>query len=708
MADISSDDGFDIDLSKILSQRELEGLKYLSSKDFRKEVMRGVKDSLLEELSEEATDLIMEQIDDKLNEQVDKLYKKIQAIPSKTEILVDNSPKIEEKVSAPVTVTVEQPPVPASVEPEKAAVTKTDKINTALDAIDAEVKNAATSDDIQDIIDVVEAEPLEIPKLSLIERGFIGARKLREKVLGPKLSTEEQAQTRQGLIRLGNQMIMTQKIIESNSEILKEVAVGNKDVAKVLATSSSETSKTIREKLVTGKELFPEEAKYLVQEMELITKGLKDVGVALEVNMPEMIGKFRELISDNRLDLETRRGLLENLSDVVKESTKDKETLALIKSINTEQLNFTKDQLDVLNGVFDQLADKTKDIKVNKTLTDLNRTMDSLVLTDEEVAKFLGEKGEDGKTKKESLLAKGLGAIPEAGAGRGVLDTLLAVAGLPGGLSEIAEIYKLYAGTKGAVKGAVTGIKTIYGKVAESRVGKAIGGSVVGKTAGAVTGIGRMGVESVRTGVGMAVTKTAGAVTGIGRMGIESAKTGATMVASKTVSAVSDVVGTGASLVSKAIPAILTTVETITAAGATFASTILTAVAPILLFVAGVTAAYMFFKQFKVLGDVGSSIGSALYDFFNPKSEVGLTTTKEDIEKARAEGKLPALPTTGVELVSKSEAEEKAVRTGAITRTASKQTSTVNQPTGSANRPSNRTQVIDDLGLHLINSNMLD
>lgn len=298
---------------------------------------------------------------------------------------------------------------------------------------------------------------IESPKYAKKRPILTGLRSLREKVFGSKRATPDEENVRKDLIKISNQMVVTQSIIESNTDILSNVAKDNIQVAELLKRLQDPEQSRIREKTIKGEELFPEELAQLISYMENVTKGISEVGVGLSYSFPELIKNTQQMINDNRLDIGNRRDLVKSLVKILNENKIQTNSTSELKGINLEILNFTKEESAVLNEILSDLQNETVDKKLTGSLSDISKKMGATLLTTKSLADFLGKKDSTDKTNKESLLSRGLGALP-GGARSGILNTAFSALGLPGlgtilgGLSEFSSIGRLLG--KGLGKGA--------------------------------------------------------------------------------------------------------------------------------------------------------------------------------------------------------------------------------------------------------------
>jgi len=307
--------------------------------------------------------------------------------------------------------------------------------------------------------------------------------KLREKVFGSRIGTKDENELRKDLIKVGTQTVIVNKLLEANTETLHEVAKKDIELAKLLKRLGDPRVPELAKKVESGQEVYPEEAREIVGHLEDVAIGLDSVGVALKLEMPDVIQTVQDLINNNKLDLDSRRKVFSDLIKVLKDSKTDPKLLEEIRNTNIKSVNFTEKELDSLNAILDTLKATTIDEKIYGTIKELKQKLGSILLTQEDLNEFF-EKEYAGKSAKESLVGKGLGAIPDQ-AKSGIINSLFAALGLPGlgqllsslgidvvglatkGISALGSLGGFLggAGEGGVISGAIEGIESLLTKI---------------------------------------------------------------------------------------------------------------------------------------------------------------------------------------------------------------------------------------------------
>lgn len=348
---------------------------------------------------------------------------------------------------------------------------------------------------------------------------------LIKRAMGPRMASPEEATYRRDVVRTQSQSQLTETLIDASRALLDEKAKSDARLAEALKVFESGRGYRAKlgDKLRSGEELTPKEFRELVSGLHDVTDVLRDVGLALNVDFPKVLKQFSSLVNDNRLDLDSRRGILSDIKTVVKQSGMKSEEISKLLAIDEKQFNATEEETKVLNAVLDKVTDQTKEVKLSATMENLEKTMDSVVLTQGELKEFMKRK------ETESALKKGLGAL-SGSTKSGIMSTLFSAMGL-GGMDQIIGDL---AGVDLAewLENKVTGTSGKKPK-RSSRKGKGILGrakGAFGKAGGAVRGAGRLGAKGlgalgrgatgllggIGTGTGMIAD---GAIAGAGMLG---------------------------------------------------------------------------------------------------------------------------------------------------------------------------------------------
>ena len=241
--------------------------------------------------------------------------------------------------------------------------------------------------------------------------------------LKPAISNEEASALHSDLVRIVTQLKTTQNIMTDNSTVINELAVDNKDLADLLSEMKDSDTSDIMEKVLNKQEINSKEVSKLLGSFETITDTVSNVGASLDVNLGGLLDNFRPLLADTRLDIESRRKILGEVRDYAKESGVSEAQLKELQDINIDQLNFTREESENLDRVLGELTESTKDVVGKTTLTKLNKSLDSAVLTKDELSGILEKQTEGGGTFLEKFKA-----FPEAfskGAGGEAKSTAL-------------------------------------------------------------------------------------------------------------------------------------------------------------------------------------------------------------------------------------------------------------------------------------------
>ena len=277
----------------------------------------------------------------------------------------------------------------------------------------------------------VESEPMDAPlpkvqikKPSLYARGV---RKITRKLLGARMATQDEASFRKTLIRVQNQGQLTETLIRSSQADLAERSKTDARLAEAIEKFNKGEARRaeLAEKVRQGGEVHPEEFQELVNGLGDVTEVLRDVGIALKVDFPKVIKQFKNLIGDDRLGLEMQRSILSDLQSVIRTSGAQGEGVKELLGFLPDEYNATQKQSALLGKILEKVGNETKDTEFHASVLKLQKTMDSVVLTNQELREFIET------DEAKGALEKGLGAVSGDVKG-GLLSTLFSAAGLPG------------------------------------------------------------------------------------------------------------------------------------------------------------------------------------------------------------------------------------------------------------------------------------
>jgi len=334
-----------------------------------------------------------------------------------------------------------------------------------------------------------------------------GFKNLTKKISGNKETTPEEKKIRNNLVKVGNQLTLTQKIILANTDTITELATDNAAVAELQEKMSSEQFQHFKElqaKLISGEEINAKEANKIVSFMEDVTAGLEDVGAVLEVPFNTVTSSIEELISNDKINQNDRRDMLKQLISVANNTEvgndlnlQQLEALDELEKLNLDDINISGDQKDDIKKLVNQLGgDAASEAKMRGTLGELNTNMDSMVLTNQELNETLDKPTEDGESLKDMFTKGGLAEVGKTVKG-GAIDFLLNQVGLGGlGLEEMISM-KGMKSIGGKVKNIPGMMKAIPGAIAGGA------GSVLAGGKGLLSGAGKMAGKAGKVGAGL-------------------------------------------------------------------------------------------------------------------------------------------------------------------------------------------------------------
>lgn len=418
---------------------------------------------------------------------VDKLVQKTLAEEAIVDQEVDKEmDKEADKIAASIKVPV-VPPVPAS-KPFEPAAARTASAGAGATSAKQEPKEVPEAPKTKSLFDRAAEGPKSLASMFATAIGNI-------RIGAP---TPEQKKTRADIVKINNQLILTTKIIDANKDELTKMAKTDSSIAKILEVSGSDQLKEIKNiqnRILAGEEISKADSQNLIKSLEEVTGTISSTKVSLEAKFSDVLGNFQALVLNNDMDRDDRRAMLEELVKISKSedlqaqfSDEQKKSLAELEALSNSNLNFTDEQNKSLNGIFNQLKSEDLDrIKLKGTLDDLNESMESSLLTNDELKKKLDTKDDKGNTLREKA-GEGihsLGKTLKAGA----IDFALSKVGLGGlGIGEMLGDVGL-GGIGTAVSGGLGLLGKIPGVGKLGQLGAGLGGKLLGGVGGKIGGV---------------------------------------------------------------------------------------------------------------------------------------------------------------------------------------------------------------------------
>lgn len=315
--------------------------------------------------------------------------------------------------------------------------------------------------------------------------------KLKSSVSGKDVVAEKGWKS---LIKASTQLGSLRNIVESNlsdqNSSLSQLVKSDEKVSDLVNRLSGKDLISIQEKVLSKEKISKGEMETLVNEFEDITEQMENVGLKLDVSFGSVIKDMGVLLGDSRIDRDTRRQILEDVTKLATEkSVEAKEqgqdtssidkNIEEIRSVMSSSLNFDDDQVDYLRGIFNELTkDQAINSKSSLALNEISNKMDSAALTSGEMKDLMKQEAEGGRSLRE-LLMDMPGRFSTGGMGGNILTTMLdAIApGLTPALVMLGPALKSLVGGIGAFLGipVFTAFKgaSVMGKL--GMVGKVLG-----------------------------------------------------------------------------------------------------------------------------------------------------------------------------------------------------------------------------------------
>jgi len=296
-----------------------------------------------------------------------------------------------------------------------------------------------------------------------------------------------------------------QKSVTKSLFAQKEVMFNNLDVFHKMASADKQSSLFLQElvksereggldklieKVDAGEEIEAKERK-LLSRIPFLIDAFRASNEKVAVNLKELTEGTLQKLTDRAVLEEDKQAYFKNLVDVVStQGAGQDETLDSIKTMNLQDLKTQKDQVEALNAILTELRDKTEEVKLHTTLSNLDHSVEELNVTQGEVKSAIVTADLGFSKPAASGLVSGLGmskidrvtggrisgAISSAigsmmtaiGLGKGGKLAGLAAKGMrfaKAGALPAAVAYMGYRGIKGAYSGTKIGeTERIFGK----------------------------------------------------------------------------------------------------------------------------------------------------------------------------------------------------------------------------------------------------
>lgn len=325
---------------------------------------------------------------------------------------------------------------------------------------------------------------------------------------------EQQKETRKVISKQVKRLDLTIGILEQNIDLIREMAENDEEARELLSNIESGQTVQLQElgnKISSGQEVSSREGKQFVKQFQNFSSALEGFKGELSTNFGFLTKQFSEIISNDELDVESRRQSLKQLQQIAQSnqiqtqlSETQKSKLNELISLDTKNLSFNKKEGKGINKLLFDLADDTTDIKIQGTLDNLNRNLQESTLTSEEIQDALEKDVGDGRKLSETL-EEGLSSE----IGQGFLDAILPGFGSIFSLGK--DVFSMGAGTFRAGGKVLGGLS----KGVAGAVGKGVG--LLGKGAGGILGGAAKGIGGIAGGIGGALKGGGGLLKGLAR-----------------------------------------------------------------------------------------------------------------------------------------------------------------------------------------------
>jgi len=351
-----------------------------------------------------------------------------------------------------------------------------------------------------------------------------------------KEETPEELDIRRTMIKIGAQQATTTNILMENIDEIQNLAnEGDQRAAslvELLHSDEAKRAKEIQDQINQGKEVNQEQAKFLIDFLEKSTSATKGLELKLDARLSTVATHISDLVMNENLGREDRRKMLNELVTISKEthdtaeatkegtglSQETLEALDKIEEINKKEGNFTRDELNELQGYMEKVADPVSKAKLRGTLDELENRMESSIITDRNLNESLEEQMESGLSLKDQFSKMGLGEAGRTVKG-GLIDMLAGQVGLGGmgigaALTPLLDkgLDKFKSGISTAMGFALTGSKKLLTKLTGgiSSLVKNMGAEMLSKTSSVLGKVGKMtmtGLSSIVGGVSKLASK---------------------------------------------------------------------------------------------------------------------------------------------------------------------------------------------------------
>jgi len=309
------------------------------------------------------------------------------------------------------------------------------------------------------------------------------SRKIVAKIFGDKISTPEEEETRKSLVGISTRFKNTYSIIEQNSKVFSELAKDNKRIQEMMQSIEDPKNLQLVQKLIEGKQVFPEEAKDISEYWDKIINALKDIGVVLEVKFGTLLSSAESIIKDSKVDFKTRRDLIKNIVSVATDAKIDSEALRDLKAVNIDQTNFSEEQVSKLTEIIKRLEPDVSEIKITGTVEQINKKLGAFTIDQHKMSELMEEQVTATSTfgeQFEKFRKQGMGAL-QSQAGKGLLRSALNLVGLGGIEDVIGDLWGLGGLVKGGASVGLKGLK-LGGKALSGGMG--LGKGILSKSLG--------------------------------------------------------------------------------------------------------------------------------------------------------------------------------------------------------------------------------
>jgi hypothetical protein len=208
------------------------------------------------------------------------------------------------------------------------------------------------------------------------------------------------------LVEAISQVQLTERALEANRDQLEKLSEEGDISARNLLEHIGDLERSdLYEKILDRQKINSDEASQIIDSLKLVANNIGDVEKNLIVGVPQILGGFQEILSDQRVSEDFRRDMLSDVQGYVQELGLSGEKVDQFLDINLDNFKLNQENLAFVEDVFKEIEDDDiENAKLRFSLEEISNKLDKSVLERGELTDLLAREEEEGETFEQKFL----------------------------------------------------------------------------------------------------------------------------------------------------------------------------------------------------------------------------------------------------------------------------------------------------------------